>query len=272
MKPVFLTAKAVTLKNRIITNRAYPLSSFTERVVGSIFSIIFPVFIYYFIFNCHISESFTKHANTMDYLTYIVLGQSVNIIAVSTLMSVGRCMITEIREGTLDNFLLSPASRIGYFLGSYVEQFLRSMLEFSLVLLVGITLGARIPAEKIPIIALFIIFMSLVCFCMAILISTIMVFTKDTYITQNTFFLLIDFICGVLFPVECLPHWLQYISQLMPLTSALKAFRNCILGNQSLQDNWILLAYSSIISIVFLAIGYCYFRKFEKKLIENIYV
>lgn len=264
-------AKATYWKNRTTNKRVYPLSFMLSRTFGGIIDVCFPVFIYYLLFRGQVSGSFTQYAGTSDYITYVVLGQSSSIIAFATLMNVGRCMISEIREGTLDTFLLSPASRMGYFLGCYIEQLGRSVIEFSVVLGAGILLGARLTLEKILFTILFTFFLSLACFAVSILISTVMVFTRDTYITQNTFFMVMNFICGVYFPTQFLPKWLQFAGEFLPLTPGLKMFRNCILNGQGIVENLPLFFQTVFLSIIYILIGYFWFRKIEKQLIEQVY-
>jgi len=264
-------AKATYCKNRITNKRVYPLSFMLSRIFGGIIDVCFPAFIYYLLFKGHVSGNFAQYAGTSDYMTYVVLGQSSSIIAFATLMNVGRCMISEIREGTLDTFLLSPASRMGYFLGCYIEQLGRSVIEFSAVLIVGILLGARLTFERILLTILFILFLSLACFAVSILISSVMVFTRDTYITQNTFFQVMNFICGVYFPTQFLPKWLQGVSELLPLTPSLKMFRNCVLNGQGFMENLPLLIQTILLSIIYILIGYFWFRKSEKRLVEQVY-
>ncbi len=264
-------ARATYFKNRITHRRAYPYSFMLSRIFGGIIDVCFPAFIFYFLFKGQVTGSFTRYAGTSDYMTYVVLGQSSSVIAFATLMNVGRCMISEIREGTLDTFLLSPASRMGYFSGCYVEQLGRSIIEFSVVLIAGMILGARLSLKMVILTVFFVLFLSIACFSIAVLVSSIMVFTRDTYITQNTFFAVMNLICGVYFPTEYLPKGLQVLAQILPLTPGLKLFRNCVLGGQSVAGNFPLLIQVVVLSTIYIAAGYFWFKKIEKKLIEQVY-
>jgi ABC-2 type transport system permease protein len=265
------TIQAVYLKNRLTVKRAYPWSFIMQRIIGGILSTCFPLFIYYYIFDKTLSNTFQQFTNTRDYITYIILGRSIHILAFATLMNVGRCMITEIREGTLDIFLLSPASRWGYFIGTYIEQFLRSIFEFLVIIIVGVGLGAKIRFEKIPLICILILFISLSCFSLAMIISSIMVFTRDTFLTQNTIITLLSLISGVVFPIELLPSSLQLIARGIPITHGLQLFRNCILAEESLSRNIDSIITMFGLSFLYLIIGFLWFKRLESKLIEEIY-
>ena len=262
--------EAVYNKNRAIS-KTYPKTFVLQRLICGLEAIGFPLFIYFFIFKGKISASFYENIHTTDYITYIILGQSLNILSFATLMNVGRCLISEIREGTLEVFLLSPASRIGYFIGCYLEQFFMSIIEFLIIIFIGIILGARITIDDIIILSIIVIIASVSFLSLSFSVASIMVFTRDSYLTQNTFFNLMSVICGVSFPIGYLPSWIQPLSALFPLTPTLQLFRNCILNNQTLSENTFLLLHIFIISIIYLSIGYKWFTVLEKKFVENIY-
>lgn len=124
-------------KNRIGILRAVPWSFMVSRVITGVTQIIFPYFVYRYFMHGNLNNEFSKYVNGADYITYIVLGSALNVLAVATLMNIGRALITELREGTLEMLLLSPAPRSEYFLGCLLEQTTRAFLEFGTVLIVG---------------------------------------------------------------------------------------------------------------------------------------
>ncbi len=261
---------AVAKKNRLIIKRAYPWSFMWSRVSGAFFALAVPIMLYYFVFGQTVSEDFKAFADGSDYLNYIVWGAAMNVLSFSTLMNVGRCLITELREGTLDNFLISPASRAGYYLGTYAEQLLRSLLEALLIIIFGFIAGARFAPENIPEVFVCIIISSMAFFSLSILVSTIMVYTRDTYLVQNTIFLCMSCICEVAFPIEFLPGWVGRIANIFPLTPALTITRACLSGTFSLEDYRNEMIRIIVLSMVYFLTGYFGFIKYEKKLIEEV--
>lgn len=87
-----------------------------SRVITGVTQIIFPYFVYRYFMHGNLNNEFSKYVNGADYITYIVLGSALNVLAVATLMNIGRALITELREGTLEMLLLSPAPRVNTFL------------------------------------------------------------------------------------------------------------------------------------------------------------
>lgn len=258
-------------KNRISIKRALPWSFIFSRIVGGISTIIFPYFIYYFFLNGNLTAEFNQYSNGADYMTYIVVGSALNVLAVATLMNVGRALITELREGTLEPFLLSPASRMGYFIGGLLEQTFRALIEFSVVLVVGGLLGANLAAI-FSIDAILTILMSIISFfCLGLLLSSVMIKTRDTYITQNTLFNMMTLVCGIVFPIEYLPPFVQYLAQIFPLTPSVYLFRAVVIGRQPLVQNLDTVMHILILCIIYASVGIVWFKKIEKTLMEKIF-
>ena len=135
---------AVYRKNRIGILRAVPWSFMVSRMITGVTQVVFPYFIYVYYMNGKVNSAFGQYTNGADYMTFIVLGSALNVLAVSTLMNIGRALITELREGTLEMLLLTPSSRNSYFAGCLLEQTARALLEFGAVLITGAFLGAEL--------------------------------------------------------------------------------------------------------------------------------
>lgn len=258
-------------KNRIEIMRAVPWSFMVSRVVTGVTQIVFPYFMYHYFMEGNMNSEFGMYANGADYMTYIVLGSALNVLAVSTLMNVGRALITELREGTLETILITPMPRRNYFAGCLLEQTTRALLEFGTVLVVGSFLGADLHAvfsfQAITVILLAVFSF----FCMGITLSSVMLYTRNTYLTQNTLFVTMNLLCGIMYPIEYLPLWLQNVAQIFPLTPAVSLFRNVVIGQQSLGSNVTLTVQVLVLSAVYLAAGAVWYRHMEPEILENIF-
>ena len=257
-------------RNRQVNKRAYPLSNSIGFVIIGISIILVPIFIYRYLFQGAINDRFIEYAQTNNYITFITIGSAFSVFTTMTLFNCSRAFITEIREGTLDNFLISPCSRISYYVGVFFEQVFRSSFVLFVSISLGIIFGARFPMCNIfsYITALGLLLLSN--FAVAVSLSAVMVFTRDTYITQNTIFSLMYFICGMLFPVQYLPIPLQYLAQIFPLTHALNLMRSITLSGMALFENLNSIIAIVGLSLLYFIIGHFSFMKLEKKLIENV--
>lgn len=267
MRIIFSTYK----KNRIGIKRAVPWSFMVSRVATGATQVIFPYFICVHLMKGAVNSEFDQYTNGANYMTYIVLGAALNVLAVSTLMNIGRALITELREGTLEMLLLSPAPRSEYFLGCLLEQTSRAMLEFGTVIVLGAFFGADL-GTLLSFRAVSVILLA-VCsfFCMGLTLSSVMLYTRDTYITQNTLFITMSLICGIAYPIQYLPEWVQAAAQVFPLTPAVSLFRNVVIQRQTLTENALLLIHVTVLSAVYLALGTLWNRRLERRMMENIF-
>lgn len=259
-------------KNRISTLRAYPLTFIVQKVINAIISILIPIFFYIFVFKENLSDSFYEYSNTSDYVTYVVLGNLASIVCFSTLLNVGRSVITEIREGTFDSFVISTASRTGYFLGTFIEQMGRTLIEAGLVVFLGYLLGLFSMGKEafISLIGVTLI-VSVSSFTMAMTLAALMVFTRDTFITQNTVYFAITVICGVAYPVEFLPRIIQVASRAIPLTYSVELYREVVLAGKRVVDCGQVLFLISITSLVYLTLGFFWYKKMEHRIVESVF-
>lgn len=262
------TIKAVYKKNRKSMLRAYPISFIAQRILSSLFALLTPIILYYFVFKENLDSEFIN--SKTNYLSFISLGYGAYAISIATLMNVGRAIISEIREGTIDSFLLTPSSRLGYFLGTFIEQFVGSIVEYFLVFIFSFFLGARYHLENVLGMTFGVIFISFISFSMSIILSNIMIYTRDTFICQNTLFLLLIFFSGVSFPVSYLPKWLQILSNLIPLTHAINILRDVTSGTiDALTIESIGIAIFE--GMIYFFLGYKWFERLEKILIEEAF-
>lgn len=263
------TAKATFIRNMISMIRAYPWTFFISHILSGIYTVLFAYLSYTFVFEGALDSNFNKYTGTSDYLSYVILGGALYAFAVSTLMNVSRSLITEYREGTLEALLLTPSSRKGYFIGNVTQQISRTILEIVTIILFGLLFGlslANINIGSALVIWLLAIFAF---FCQALVLGSIMLYFRDTYITQNTLFVTMAFVSGVTFPTQYLPDWLQPLSWIMPLAPALEAFRNSVMDGHSLSYSYEQIIHILILSVCYLLLGSYGIRKSEKIIIEK---
>lgn len=258
-------------KNRTGIMRAVPWSFMVSRIVTGVTQIIFPYFLYHYLSRESLGSEFAGYTDGADYMTYIVLGSALNVLAVATLMNIGRALISELREGTLEPLLLSPAPRSHYFVGCLLEQTTRALLEFGAVLAVGAVLGANVKS-MLSFRAISVILLAVFgFFCMGILLSSVMLYTRDTYLTQNTLFVTMSLTCGITYPIQYLPGWVRKFAQIFPLTPAVTLFRNVVIGRQNLSANGSLILQVLVLFGVYLVVGAVWYMHMERKLVESVF-
>lgn len=268
---MFSVARATFIRNTISMIRAYPWSFFIGHILSAIYTVLFAYFSYHYVFEEKLDSRFIQYTGSGDYLTYVILGGAIYSFAVSTLMNVSRALITELREGTLEALLLTPSSRKGYFLGNVTQQIMITSLEFTVIMMFGLFIGLNL--DNMNWLSGLIIWSLAIAgfFCQALVLGSIMLRFRDTYISQNTLFVIMAFISGVSFPIQYLPDWFEPVSMIMPLTPALEAFRNCVISGQSLLDNLPQITHLLLLSLIYFMIGSISIRRMEKRVIETIF-
>ena len=182
------TLCAVYKKNRIMYKKNMPVSHFISRIIGTTTRMITVYFLSVYMFGSHTSKEFIVFSRTTNYVDYAAFGLILSNFSIGLLMNVSRSLISELREGTLYNLLITPFSVVGYFMGVFVEQFMRLLVESLIIIGISILFGVSYHDIDIFKIIFVIIIMVFHIGSLTILIANIMLYLRDTFISQNTFF------------------------------------------------------------------------------------
>lgn len=268
---MWLTFKATFRRNYLTMKRAYPWSFFIGHILSGYYTVLFAYLTYEFMFAGELDARFAAYAGTRDYLSYAVLGGTFYAFAVSTLMIVSRSLITELREGTLEALLLTPSPKKGYLLGGAFQGLMRTGIEFVAIILFGILFG--LDLSRVDWVSSLVILSMVICsfFTQALVLGSVMLYFRDTYITQNTLFVIMAFVSGVTFPVQYLPDWLKPLSELMPLTFGLQAFRRSALGGEGFWASANDILSLAMLTTIYLVIGSWAIKKMEQRVLEKVF-
>lgn len=262
-------SKATFKRNFISTKEAVPYTSILGNLLSGFYLVLFSFLIYKYMFSESLSENFKRFSGTEDYITFVVLGSALYILAVSLLMMVSRSLISELRQGSLEAIFLTPSSRFSYFFGTLLHGLIIVGIEFIGIILTGLFFGFDISNINMSliIIALLVIIFSF--FAQAIFLGAVMIWFRDTYITQNSLFIIMSLCSGVVFPVQYLPNVLQSLSQIFPLYHGLLLFRAGF-NNESIVNLQNVLFTLIVLGVVYLSAGLYMLKKIEPLIIEKI--
>jgi len=268
---MFRVLLATAKRNFIVSRRAYPWSFFVGRVITGAYTVLISLFLYAYLFQGQTNSLFSTYTDHADYLAFAILGAAFFTFAIASIMNVSRTLMVEVWEGTLETLLLSPSSRLGYMLGSLLEQILRATLELAVILLIGWVAGARFPyLHPVQILMVWVISIFAL-FSMSITLAALMLSTRDTYISQNTLFILMSLLCGVTFPIQYLPAWVQPLSHAVPFTAVLDLFRKVILQGHTIGEHPGLLIEIFALSAVYLTVGFLWLHRSERRFLQKIF-
>jgi ABC-2 type transport system permease protein len=251
--------------------RYFPLALFINRIIVSSFQLISLWLIAHILFDNKIWGSTEKMFQTSDYFTYATIGVLFYSLSVTVLMNVGRALITEVREGTLTSLLITPYKVLNYYIGAFVEQSWRAIIEFLALFVVALFLGANLLSISIFNWLIGICFVVLSSFCMSIFLSNIMLMLRDTFISQNTLFVLMFLVSGVTFPRAILPQWLQVIGNLIPITQILEVVHMLYSPDYNNAQIYQVMLIGTVSSVIYFIIGLIWYKKTEQKIIGYIF-
>lgn len=252
---------SVVKKNWKVYTRYFPIVLFTNRVLDSSLEILG-----FWLFSKYLFNNTIKTTNEVigDYFSYAAIGIIFFNLMVATLMNVGRTLMIEKREGTLESLLISPCTPEKYFLGVFIEQIPRTFLEFFISFFIAIIFGANLLSISFSKWVFFYIYISFISFLFSVFLSNIMLYLQDTFITQNTLFIFIFFISGITFPREILPAFILNLSFFSPFSQLLDLFRDIEKSSLiSILKNTIFY-YGILLSFCYFKIGIYMYNKITK--------
>jgi ABC-2 type transport system permease protein len=265
------TLKATFKRNFIIQLRAYPKDFFIGNLLTGVYTILSAYFMYKLLFKGNLESSFSKYSGTSDYMSYVIVGTAMYLFVVRTCLNVSRSLITELREGTLESIMLAPFKRVQYFVGNMLQQTITTSLEIMVTILIAIPFGVNFSkANLLSFILAFLVSM-FAYFSLSLILGVVMLYSRDTYISQNTLFLLLFILCGVNFPIDYLPLSLQYLSKLIPVTDSFELIRNSLILGKGINEQLGQILYLMVLSIVYCIVGFTLIKKVEKIALEKIF-
>jgi ABC-2 type transport system permease protein len=148
----------------------------------------------------------------------------------------GISFLRERSQGTRERLMASPVSRADIILG-YLLGFLLFAIIQTLVLFFYTVYVIKVDFQgDLWQILLFQVLIGILAVCLGIFISA---FARNEFQMVQFIPLIIVpqvFICGVIFPVNTLPDWLQWIAKFLPLTYGVDGIRAMMLEGKGLLD------------------------------------
>lgn len=163
----------------------------------------------------------------------------------------------DIRLGTLSKYLVKPISPFWYYFAfestrSFVEVVVRAAAIFPLFWLFGLTLSLQ-PLN----IALFLIFLPIIFFCMFslfLIISECAFWVQDVFAIRWSLTIVFRFLSGILVPIAFFPNafqrWMFYLPFEHMAYTPIQIIQNQVSTTTALQSLGILIGWTVIISAV----------------------
>jgi ABC-2 type transport system permease protein len=233
------------------------IMSYRLRFFMQFASIFVPVVFIFFIgktFQGAFSLQLERYGS--DYFAFAILGMAMSSFVSTGLYSFSGQIRSAQVEGTLEALLMTPTSVYTILIGNSLWSFLQSFFESFFYIMVSILiLKLSISIGQI-IQVLAVLGLTFGAFLSIGLVSAsfTLVFKQGNPI--NALFGASSYILGgILFPVEVLPSWIRWVSNILPMTHSGKLIRELLLVGPESQDIQASLLFLLIFTLIVAPIG-----------------
>lgn len=179
-------------------------------------------------------ETFTRiraiPTGNVSYLSFLapgILAQSVLFIAIFA----GIAIIWERDLGVIHKFLASPTPRVSLVVGKGLASGIRALPQAIVIYIVALLLGAHLQTNPLCILGVFVMaVLGAACFSTFSLIIACLLKTRDRVMGIGQVLTMpLFFASNAIYPISIMPHWLQVIANVNPLTYVVGALRTLML-------------------------------------------
>jgi ABC-2 type transport system permease protein len=202
-------------------------------------------------------------ATNADNASFYVIGNAIQITAVSGIFGVTMSVGGERETGTLPYLFGTPANRIVMFFGRAFMHIIDGMLGVVIAFIWGVILfGLDLSQTSLPALGL-IIFITTISTCgLGLLMGCLSLITVNVMFINNFVYFALLIFSGANVPIERFPQVMQSISWALPLTRGITAAR-MLVGGANLSEISSLLWGELGIGLLYGFIGYLLFAWFE---------
>jgi len=202
-------------------------------------------------------------ATGRDSAHFYVIGNAIQITAVSGIFGVTMSIGGERWSGTLVYLFGTPANRMAMFFGRAFMHIIDGAIGVVIALTWGVVLlGLDLSQTNIPALGLTILVTTLSTCGLGLLMGCLSLLTANVMFVNNTVYFLLLIFSGANIDLTILPAWMQTISRALPLTRGIASARALIAG-AGLQDVLPLLVQELGIGLIYGLLGYFLFKWVE---------
>jgi len=165
----------------------------------------------------------------LNYQIFIYPG----ILAMSILFNsvfFGVYIVWDRKIDILKEILVAPISRTVIFVGKVLGGITDSMIQGTIMLLIGIVLGISFTAGATALVLLFLLVLAAGLVSVGLILGSVLTSPESFGSIVSFLVFPLFFFSGALFPLENLPPWLALITYIDPVTYGVDGIRGVLLG------------------------------------------
>jgi ABC-2 type transport system permease protein len=218
-----------------IRRDALVAASYRTGMVLSLGSLITMVVPLYFIANA-IQPVFgtTIASEGGAYFAFLIAGMATYQFVMTAVSAIPSVLANGLRTGTFEALVATPSRLPVLLTGMLAYPFLWTVMRALVLLGAGQLLGANFDVSRILVALLIWTLLTLAYLPFGILGGALLLVTRTTGPLPNAVLMASMFLGGVYYPTHVIPSWLQDLSQAIPLTYGLRAFRQVLAADAPL--------------------------------------
>jgi ABC-2 type transport system permease protein len=203
------------------------------------------------------------YATGADNRSFYVVGNALQIAAVSGIYGMTMSIGGDRDSGTLGYIFGTPANRLVVFMGRAFMNIMDGALGVVIAFVWGVVLmGLDLSQTDIPALALTIIITTISTCGLGLLMGCLALITVNVMFVNNFVYFLLLIFSGANIPIAQLSVWIQAISYALPLTRGIAAARLLVDGAGLVEVAPLLLGELAV-GLVYFFVGYILFAVFE---------
>ncbi|HHY78785.1 MAG TPA: ABC transporter permease [Thermoanaerobacter sp.] len=189
----------------------------------------------------------TGNVNYQTFMTPGILAQSMMFISIFY----GLSIIWDKDQGILQKLIALPVSRFAFVTGKALGASVRSISQVVIILFLSLLIGIKLYWNIVNILmsVITIVFGAIIFSSLSMAIAAI-VKTRERFmgigqvITMPLFFA-----SNAIYPIEIMPHWLQIVAKVNPLSYVVELLRGYLLNSPILNANldWLIIIFITVI-------------------------
>jgi ABC-2 type transport system permease protein len=226
----YATGAAAIVKRDYLVFRSYRL-----RFLSQIVSAIIGITLFYYVSRLVRGGTF----QTSDaYFSYAVIGLAVVQVLTAALVLLPLALRQELVAGTFERHLVSPLGPVQGLLAMAVFPFFSALVTALLMIVfAALVFGMPIRWSTAPLAVPAALLGSIAFLPFAVLLTGAVFVIKQVGTGTGLLVTLLALVGGVFFPVALLPDWIEWTSNVQPLTPAADLLRNLVVGS-SIESAW----------------------------------
>ncbi len=177
-----------------------------------------------------------------EYAGFVIIGGTMMAFWSNVLWNMSAQFYWEKEVGNLEVYLVAPISRMAILLGMALGGFVNTVLRASAVFIAGILIFQVPMALHEPLTALLIFVLTIAAlYALGMMFASLfMLYGREAWHTANLLQEPIQFLSGTYYPTtsQVVPHMIQLLSSLIPLTFGLDGIRRVAILGQGIIDVW----------------------------------